>query len=57
MLGKERSPWDRAERVRTLCELPAIELAGLELYGDDVAEGFMEELDGDAEAGGHCFRE
>ena len=57
MLGKERSPWDRAERVRTLCELPAIELAGLELYGDDVAEGFMEELDGDAETGGHCFRE
>ena len=57
MLGKERSPRDRTERVRTLCELPAVELAGLELDGDDVSEGFMEELDGDAETGGHCFRE
>ena len=30
--------------VRTFCELPSVELTGFELYCDDVAEGFVEEL-------------
>ena len=34
---------------RTLREFAAIELAGLELYCDDMSEGLMEELDGYAE--------
>ena len=39
--------------VRTLCELAAVELPCLELDGDDMSEGLVEELDRYADSGCH----
>ena len=44
---------EKPQMRRTFRELPAIELAGFELDGDDVSQRFVEELDGDPEAGTH----
>lgn len=43
----------REKVARTFREFAAVELAGLELDGDDVTERLVEKLDRHAEAAGH----